>query len=74
MPEAINRNWTKNNASRHRTVECPKCNAEILFRRARSPHFDSHGFESYELKCHDCRAGLIGIIDPYYGTPLLSAK
>jgi hypothetical protein len=61
-------------ASRLREVECPKCKARFLFRRPRAPHFDSNGFESYELDCRHCGASLVGIIDPYDGTLLMSAR
>jgi len=56
-----------------REVECAKCKTRFLFRRARIPHFDSHGFESYKLDCKFCGASLAGIIDPYDGALLLSA-
>jgi hypothetical protein len=59
-------------ASLVREVECPNCKARFLFRRARVPHFDSSGFESYAFKCNFCRASLAGVIDPYDGTLLLS--
>jgi hypothetical protein len=58
--------------ARLREVECPQCSALFLFRRARTPRFDSHGFESYELDCKFCGASLAGIIDPLDRTLLLS--
>ena len=60
-------------AARLRDVECPKCKARFLFRRARVPRFDSHGFESYQLHCEHCGASFVGVIDPYDGALLLSA-
>ena len=55
-----------------REVECPNCKTLLLFRRARVPHFDEQGFESYKLVCKLCGASLAGIIDPLDGTLLLS--
>ena len=49
MTESNKRTSIQKRTSRHREVECPKCKAQFLFRRARLPHFDRHGFESYEL-------------------------
>jgi hypothetical protein len=57
---------------RLRDAECPQCNSRFLFRRARPSHFDSHGFESYELDCEFCGASLAGIIDPLEGELILS--
>jgi hypothetical protein len=68
MTETNKQKW----AARLREVECPKCKARFLFRRASVPHFDSDGFESYELDCKLCGASLAGIIDPFDGTLLLS--
>ncbi len=55
-----------------REAECPKCKALFLFQRARVPHFDEQGFETYKLVCKFCRASLAGIIDPSDGALLLS--
>ncbi len=33
-----------------REAECPKCKALFLFQRARVPHFDEQGFETYKLE------------------------
>jgi hypothetical protein len=63
---------TNKEGARVHEVECPLCNARFLFRRARTPPFDSHGFESYELDCKFCGALLAGIIDPLDGALLLS--
>jgi hypothetical protein len=57
---------------RVRNVECPQCNRRFQFRRARPSHFDSHGFESYELDCKFCGASLTGVIDPLEGDLILS--
>ena len=63
---------TNKETARLREVECPRCSARFLFRRARTLRFDNHGFESYELDCKFCGASLAGIIDPLDGTLLLS--
>jgi hypothetical protein len=63
---------TNKETARLRQVVCPQCNSRFLFRRARTPRFDSHGFESYELDCKFCGASLAGIIDPLNGALLLS--
>jgi len=63
---------TETNKSRIREVECPKCKSRFLFRRARVPHIDEQGFESYKLKCKFCRAFLEGVIDRFDGALLLS--
>jgi DNA-directed RNA polymerase subunit RPC12/RpoP len=73
MTETNKRTWIQKSTSRLREVECPKCKARFLFRRARVPHFDTCGFESYKLDCKHCGASFAGIIDPYVGTLLLSA-
>jgi hypothetical protein len=62
----------KNDSARNRLVECPKCLAHFTFRRAITPRFDAHGFESYGFRCESCRAPLIGIIDPFDGCLLVS--
>jgi hypothetical protein len=53
-------------------IVCPACTAQIIFCRSRTPHIDRCGFESYSLECHECGAGLAGIIDPYDDELLLS--
>jgi hypothetical protein len=63
---------TETNKSRIREVECPKCKSRFLFRRARIPHIDEQGFESYKLNCKFCRSSLAGVIDPFDGALLLS--
>ncbi len=73
VPATNNRTRPRKEAPRRRNVECPKCKGRLLFRRARTPHFDSHGFESYQFNCKHCGASLAGIIDPYDGTLLLTA-
>jgi hypothetical protein len=73
MTESNKRTSIQKRTSRLREVECPKCKGRFLFRRARIPPFDTHGFESYELDCDHCGASLTGIIDPLDGTLLLSA-
>jgi hypothetical protein len=55
-----------------REVESPNCKAGILFRRARVPHIDGQGFETYALDCNFCRSCLVGVIDPSDGALLLS--
>jgi hypothetical protein len=60
--------------SRHREVECARCKARLKFRKSPAPHFDSSGFESYDLECRQCRARLFAIIDPLDGAVLLSEK
>jgi hypothetical protein len=63
---------TEEQASLVREVACPNCKARFLFRRARVPHFDNSGFESYAFNCNFCRASLAGVIDPYDEALLLS--
>jgi hypothetical protein len=60
-------------ASRLREVECPCCKALISFRRARFPHIDEQGFETYALNCKYCRSCLVGVLDPLDGALLLPA-
>lgn len=45
-------------------VDCPRCAARLTFGRSHVPLIDSCGFESYSLKCEQCGAALVGIIDP----------
>ena len=63
---------TNNAALPRKEVECPNCEARLLFRRARIPHFDSSGFESYQFVCMHCGASMAGVIDPFDGALLLS--
>jgi len=53
-------------------IACPKCEARLIFVRTLTPQFDSAGFESYRIECVDCGSSLVGIIDPYGETLLLS--
>ena len=53
-------------------VACPRCGAELMFRRSLTPLIDSCGFESYRFACRECAAPLGGIIDPCDDTLLLS--
>jgi DNA-directed RNA polymerase subunit RPC12/RpoP len=64
----------KEHDTRTRLVECPKCKAKFLFRRKAAARFDDHGFESYSLRCEYCQTFLVGIIDPFDGTLLVSTK
>lgn len=58
-------------ATEARTVACPSCSAQLTFRRSRTPHIDSCGFESYSFACSECAAPLGGIVDPRDDTLLL---
>jgi hypothetical protein len=53
-------------------IACPRCGAELMFRRSLRPLIDSCGFESYSFACRECAAPLGGIIDPCDDTLLLS--
>jgi uncharacterized Zn finger protein len=53
-------------------ASCPKCGARAMIHRLSDPNIDSCGFENYFLKCNDCGAWLVGIIDPYDETLLLT--
>jgi len=53
-------------------IGCPKCSARLRFQRSSFPLMDSCGFESYSLKCHQCGAQLVGVIDPLDDQLLLS--
>jgi hypothetical protein len=55
-------------------VACPTCSARFMFRRSDAPHIDECGFESYSLKCKECRMPLSGIIDPADESLVLSAS
>jgi len=59
-------------AERKAAASCPECGAEIVLQRVMNPHIDSSGFENYFLKCDQCGVWLIGIIDPYDETLLLT--
>ncbi len=59
---------------RARLVKCPRCKESFMFRRPKSLRFDHHGFESYSLCCEYCRTFLIGIVDPFDGTLLVSTE
>jgi hypothetical protein len=60
------------NAWRPRLVECPKCNAQLLFGGNRTPRIDACGFESCALECRKCGTQLSGIVDPYDEALLVS--
>jgi predicted nucleic acid-binding Zn ribbon protein len=62
---------TTGTATEARTVACPSCSAQFTFRRSRTPHIDSCGFESYSFACSECAAPLGGIVDPRDDTLLL---
>jgi hypothetical protein len=62
----------RNYDARNRLVECPKCLSHFTFRRALTPRFDAHGFESYGFRCKECRASLVAIIEPLDGVLLVS--
>jgi hypothetical protein len=53
-------------------ASCPKCGTRLVLHRMLNPRIDSSGFENYFLKCDQCGAWLIGIIDPYDETLLLT--
>jgi len=55
-----------------RLSACPRCHAQLEFRRSFTPHVDECGFESYRLDCKECGAALAGIIDPADDVLLLS--
>jgi hypothetical protein len=57
-------------AFRLREVECPNCEARVLFCRVPIPHIDEQGFESHAFNCNFCRSCLVGVIDPYDGVLL----
>jgi hypothetical protein len=52
--------------------QCPKCLAQIDFRRSAHPDIDACGFESYQIECQQCGATLAGIIDPLDNALLLT--
>ena len=53
-------------------IKCPHCKARSVFHRAKFPRIDSSGFETYSFQCRNCGVPLVGIIDPFDGTLLLS--
>jgi uncharacterized Zn finger protein len=55
-----------------RAASCPKCGADVVLHRVLNPRIDSSGFENYFLKCSQCGVWLIGVIDPYDETLLLT--
>jgi hypothetical protein len=57
---------------RYSEIQCPKCRTFFTFRRPGHALFDSAGFESYEFECRDCRAVLVGLVDPFDGALLIS--
>jgi hypothetical protein len=59
-------------AERTTSASCPKCEADVVIQRTLNPHIDSGGFENYFLKCNQCGSWLIGVIDPYDETLLLT--
>jgi hypothetical protein len=55
-----------------RVAICPRCDAQLLFHRSRTPEIDACGFETCRLECTACTASLGGVIDPYDDAVLLS--
>jgi hypothetical protein len=53
-------------------IACPRCDAQLIFSRQPIPLIDSSGFESYSIKCEQCGAELVGVIDPFDNQLLLS--
>jgi hypothetical protein len=53
-------------------IACPKCNAQLAFARSDAAHVDECGFEIYHLTCEECKAPLVGIVDPADDALLLS--
>jgi predicted nucleic acid-binding Zn ribbon protein len=45
-------------------IECPRCAARLAFSRKPISLIDACGFESYSLKCEQCGAELVGVVDP----------
>jgi hypothetical protein len=54
------------------TVECPRCGGRNSFGESQFTQIDSSGFECYRLRCNACAIRLVGVIDPYDGTLLVS--
>ncbi len=52
------------NAAKSEKMACPGCAASLVIYRSNSPQIDECGFESYSLKCRECRSALVGIVDP----------
>jgi hypothetical protein len=55
-----------------REVACQKFDGLFSFRRARAPHIDTHGFESYSFFCKWCGAFHAAIVDPFDEALLLT--
>ncbi len=53
-------------------IGCPKCTAQLMFYRSRTPRIDACGFESYSVECKECGVPFAGIVDPFDDTLLLS--
>ena len=53
-------------------VKCPHCKARLISHRAKLPRIDSSGFETYSFQCRNCGTPLLGIIDPFDDTLLVS--
>ena len=53
-------------------IECPTCAARLIFSRKPVPLIDRCGFESYTLKCDQCEAQIVGIVDPLDDQLLIS--
>jgi RNase P subunit RPR2 len=60
------------NLSKPEKVVCPKCDGPLIFYRSEKPHIDECGFENYSLKCRTCGSSLVGIIDPFDDSLLLT--
>jgi hypothetical protein len=54
-------------------VACPRCDARVMFYRNPIPEIDTCGFERCSFACKECEAWLVGMIDPFDDTLLLSA-
>jgi DNA-directed RNA polymerase subunit M/transcription elongation factor TFIIS len=52
----------------NRNVKCPKCGAQLAFRRSTRARYDELGFVRCKLCCDKCLTFMIGIIDPFDGT------
>jgi hypothetical protein len=59
-------------AERTTAAACPRCGVRVVVHRILNPNIDSSGFENHFLKCNQCSAWLIGIIDPYDEALLLT--
>jgi hypothetical protein len=56
-----------------RAIVCPQCDARLTWRASPTPQIDACGLESFRLQCTQCRASLVGVVDPYDDAALLSA-